>query len=1385
MARKQRPSGDTKGRARVAKKSVAPSPAEPSPESSTHLPFAIVAIGASAGGIKALTQLLGALPNDTGMAFVVVQHLDASHPSMLSEVLGRATTLPVFEAQDGQAPEPDHVYVLPNGKNIVLHERALHLSPRVEARGHHRPIDLFFRSLAEQQGHRSIGVILSGSANDGTLGLEEIKAAGGITFAQDDTAEHNSMPRSAIAEGCVDFVLPPEDIAHELARLGRHPYVMPTGEAAAAQARNESYISRILDTVRHATGVDFSNYKRNTLQRRITRRMVLHKTENLRDYVRFLQNTPTEADALYQDILINVTSFFRDAEAYDVLKARIFPRLVTNKSRQDQVRVWTLGCSTGEEAYSLAMAYTEYAEASGRRVPMQIFATDLNGACIEKARAGIYPKGIAQDLSPERLRRFFVEIDGAYRVTKSIRDMCIFARQNVLADPPFSRMDLIACRNMLIYLEPVLQQKLLPILHYSLQPSGVLWLGSSETIGSYRDLFDIDDAKNKIYVKQPGPQRRIVRIPHQVTVPRMQRPDPPHELALAAADPQREADRILLQRYAPAGVVVSAELDILQFRGDTSLFLSPAPGKASLNLLKMLREGLLVGVRGAVHKARRENAVVHQDSLRVKTDSGYRKVSVNVIPMSGSAQDGYLLITFEAANGARTQARSEPSVADAAEEREAGSTEMARLRQELDSTRDYLQSLIEQQEAANEELQSANEEVQSANEELQSINEELETSKEEIQSSNEELATVNDELQNRNLELSQSNNDLINLLTSVQMAIVMLGRDLRIRRFTPAAEKILNLIPTDVGRPIGDIKLGLTVMDLEDTVTDVVDSVSVHEELVQDKHGRWYALRVHPYKTLENKIDGAVLLLVDVDQLKRTQFALRDSESRFAQLADSAPVLIWVGGPDGRRQVNTAYLNFVGVPEAELQRYDWSVFIHPNDREQTLELYRERIAARQPFEAQFRFRRADGVYRWMKAVCVPRFEPNGNLLGYIGCKFDVTDLKEAEENLREADRGKNNFLAVLAHELRTPLAAVRNAVQVIGHEHGTAVMTARAKSVIERQTVQMVRMVDDLLDLSRLTRGTFQLRTRSIDLVETVRQAIDVTAHERESKAQELEVVAPSEPLRLQADGERLQQVFANLLSNSVRYTHRGGHVRVSIAVERAAAGAHGEPRGGTATVRVRDDGIGIDAGMLPHVFDLFSQVNRGASMGSGLGIGLNLAKRLVELHGGTITVSSDGKDLGTEVAVRLPLDDAATLASPTETHAPRKHEQLPQQTLRALVVDDSPDAADMLVNLLQLAHQDVRCANNGEIALQLAREFRPHLVLLDIGMPGLDGREVARRMRADPDLRGSFLVAVTGFSPADTALDLGAEGFDERITKPLENEVLLTLVERAMRDHR
>ena len=1247
-------------RRRISRPSNPETAAPGADEEVTGRPFPIVGVGASAGGLEALSQMLKALPGDTGMAFVLVQHLDPTHQSMLPEILARSAIMPVVQVKNLMPVEPNHVYVIPPGMNMVLADGKLRLSPRTEARGQNRAVDHFLQSLAEVQRYRAIGVILSGTATDGTVGLEAIKAEGGITFAQDDTAQQTSMPRHAVAAGCVDFVLPPAEISREIARLARHPH-LDSERAEALASGQEAQVGEILDLLRSSTEVDFSNYKRPTLLRRISRRQALHKLDSLKDYIQLLRAKPAEVSALHQDVLISVTSFFRNPEAFEALKEKVFPKLLEGRSRHEAVRIWTQGCSTGEEAYSVAMAFAEFAESVNRPLNLQVFATDLNGIGIDKARSGLYDKSIAADVSPERLRRFFTEVDGHYRIAKPIRDKCVFAQHNVLTAPPFSHLDLVSCRNLLIYLDQTAQQRLIPLLHYALRPDGFLWLGSSETIGSFRELFELQDAKHKIYAR-----RTVTSQPASISLGayRPRQPGhpagaPPREKVPPPPDAHKEADRLLLARYSPASVLVNADLEVLQFRGDTGRFLAPAPGKATLNLLKMLREGLMVAVRGAIHKAKKDESLVREEGLRVRGNGGFADVNVEVVPiLRGKAADTCFLVTFEDAAGGDGAKPAAPRRRNKAEV-EAGDRETARLAQELAATREYLQSVIEQQEAANEELQSANEEVQSANEELQSINEELETSKEEIQSSNEELATVNEELHNRNVELSQANNDFLNLLASSQMAIVMLGPDLRIRRFTPHAEKMLNLIAADVGRPISDFKFSVGLPDLEQAVAEVIDSVSVFEREVQDKKGRWYSLRIRPYKTLENKIDGAVLILLDVDSLKQSEQQLRESEARFRTMADNSPVLIWVHDLEGSGFFNRAYLEFLGVEEREVQRYHWLQYVHPDDRVGFEAGYRAALAANSPFEYQARFRRADGEYRWMKSLGMPRFARDLQFAGMAGSATDITDLKEAEEALRQADATKDEYLLMLAHELRSPLGTLRSAAQMI--RGSVPASPEQALSLMNRHIHSMARTIDDLIEVTRLSQGLLRLNSAHVDLIDALQRASDSCQAALRERGQRLSLSLPPQAPKVSADPSRLDQVFRIVIGAASQYASPGGQIWVTVQVRSGPAAervtgarksVRPEPR--HAVIRLRDDGVGDIAPVLPRVLDPFAQ-HRGVSESPGgtppvgaAGVGLTVVRRLIELHGGSAEAASSGQGQGTEFTLRLPILETSEVAVAT-----------------------------------------------------------------------------------------------------------------------------------------
>ena len=834
--------------------------------------FPIVGIGGSAGGLDAFTRLLQALPADTDMAFVIVQHLDPFHTSHLPEILTKSTSMPVRNVEDGLSIQPNEVYVIPPNTTMILEDGVLRLAPR--SSGLHLPIDAFFRSLARVQGSRAVGVILSGNASDGSEGVKAIKEDCGITFAQDEaSAQHVGMPRNAIATGAIDYILPPAEIAHELARLSGHPYVRPEPQQPQVEIlpKGDGELAKIFQILRMRSKVDFSHYKANTVRRRIGRRMIVKRSANLREYIQVLEKDATEARELYRDLLISVTNFFRDPPAFVALASLLKDTFASRKS-SEPFRVWVPGCASGEEVYSLAICLRELDDGLDRDTPLQFFGTDISNDALDRARAGTYPDSISQDVSAGRLRRFFTRVDRGFQVSKGIRESCIFARQDLIHDPPFGHMDLISCRNLLIYLDTSLHRKILPIFHYGLNKTGLLMLGSAESIGEASDLFSVADKPNRIYARKPAPLR-LIFSPAAPESPGADFDIPKAYTSIHSFDLQKKADLVLQSKYSPPAVVIDGDFQILHFRGHTGFYLEPTPGLATLNLLRMARESLASPLRRIVESASAQNISIRETGIVVEHAGEKREIGIEVTPITGAApNERYFVVAFQEIPSQPQRPANSPLPPVAASPSDLAALEASNrdLERQILELREQLRNANEDHEAHVEELRASNEEVRSANEELQSTNEELSTTKEELQSANEELTTLNEELQTRNGELNIANSDFGNLLAAVDIPFLMLDSELRLRRFSNASSKLLNIRPFDVGHSVSRISGVVDLRDLVPLAQKVLDTLHSEEKEIRDEAGHWYSVGIRPYRTADHRINGVVIIFFDIDAMKKS-----------------------------------------------------------------------------------------------------------------------------------------------------------------------------------------------------------------------------------------------------------------------------------------------------------------------------------------------------------------------------------------------------------------------------------------------------------------------------------------------------------------------------------
>ncbi|MBD1834448.1 PAS domain-containing protein [Cyanobacteria bacterium FACHB-472] len=1371
--------------------------------------FPIVGVAASAGGLEAFTQLLSHLPNDTGMAFVLIQHLSPDHESLLSEILNRTTLMRVREVHNGMSVEPNQVYVIPPNTKMILSEGLLQLSPRKKVLGKYMPGDAFFTSLADDRGYKAIAVVLSGADGDGSLGLKAIKSAGGVTFAQcEDTAKFDSMPNTAVATGNVDFVLPPEKIAEELANLSRNPMLAQRVPPILMEKSLEPADSlvTIFALLRTATGVDFSHYKPKTLNRRIGRRMLLYKLEQLEDYAAYLQEHPAEVKALYEEILIHVTSFFRDPEAFELLKAQVFPTITQNKSAEFPIRIWVAGCSTGEEVYSIAISLLEFLADKVTQLPIQIFATDISELAINKARSGIYAENQMVEVSPERRRRFFYPLEGGgYQITKAVRELCVFARQNLGSDPPFSNLDLISCRNVLIYLGDALQKRIMPIFHYSLNPTGFLMLGTSESTGQYSDLFTLVEKKYRIYTKKLTATRPTFSFaPSSYPTIKVSDRLPPMQTPSEGFDLQKKVEQLIATHYAPVSVVIDDKMQVLQLRGEIDRYLKLVSGVANLNLFNLIRQGLLVELRAAIYQAQRQEVPVTKNGLRLEEGDSrsetlrerFRVVNLQVIPFKvPTIEERRFLVLFEDALppiSSPSPLAPESPQGDLEQEIVWLRQELAAATQERAATQEYLQAVILEQEHINQDLKVANEEILSSNEELQSTNEELETAKEEIQATNEELNTTNEELRSRNAELYQINNDLTNLLASISIPILMLTNDLRIRRFTPMAQRLFNFIPADTGRPLSDIRANLNIPNLEPLISEVLETLSVKELEVQTQGGHWYNLRIRPYRTIENQIDGVVLVLLDIDALKRSAATLEEARNYAEAIVETVQVPLIVLESDFRvNKANRSFYETFQVSPLETARsliFDlgnsqWNI---PGLRSLLEDIFVNDTTL-QNFEVEHQFEQIGQKTMLLNAWKIVEVGDAQRILLSIE---DITERKQfetersqllsqeqsARQEAEAANRAKDEFLSNLSHELRNPLNTILGWAQILRTRQLDKAAVTRALEVMERSARTQSQLIEDMLDISRITSGKLHLNTRLLDLVSLVGVAIESVQFSAEAKS--IQIVSQLTSATIVGDVERLQQVLWNVLVNAIKFTPSGGRVEITLV-----------PVQTHAEIRVSDTGQGIEAELLPYIFERFRQGDSSTTKGKqGLGLGLSIVRHIVELHGGTVRAESPGVGQGSTITVRLPLR-----SMPSEVTPPSYLESIPEESLESvsqevpslaglsiLAVDDDMNSLDLIRWTLEdVGAQVVVVTSVREAIAVMASPGRYDVLLADIGMPDEDGFSLIRQVRAlSPDAGGQIpAVAITAYvSDRERQWAIDA-GFQMHLAKPVDLTQLIRVI--------
>ncbi len=1333
-------------------------------------PSLLVGVGASAGGLDACKRLLENAPTDRNIAFVIVLHLAPSQKSHVAELLTTVTCMAVTQVAGKELIEPNHVYVIAPATSLGIRDGVLEAGEPAKPHFKARPIDAFFSALATDQRARAVGIVLSGTGDDGTAGIRDIRSAGGLCLVQaPETAEYEGMPRSAIDTGAADAIVPPSEMGRIIVEYAgapgvRRPLRGPFEPQAAEQ--HAEGLDAVLALLGDRYRVDFRDYKKKTLERRSRRRMGLKEVPDWREYLAYLRAHPEEVEALYSDVLIGVTRFFRDPEAWTFLEQHVVPQLLASHDADMPVRVWSAGCATGEEAYSLAMLFIEQLERAGVRCKLQVFASDVSHEALAFARHGLYPAAIEQDIPPERLRRFFHRVGEHLQVSRNLRECVTFAAHDLLSDPPFGGLDLVSCRNALIYLEPHAQKRLLDLFHFSLRANGVLWLGSAETAGGRNASFNEISGKHRMYRTAGRARPDRYRVPHWVA----QRV-PVHGLPAEAAGPpaapqvSRRLEQWVLQRYTPASVVIDRNFRILYFYGATSDYLAQPVGEARMDLLSWARPGLYAKLRTGLGDAVEHGRKVSVTGMRRDHNGATARVDATIEPITTvPGADGLFAVTFrDVPKPPRRRATPAGSGAPA-------DALVHQLEQELQEAHQELQSTVAQLVNVNEEHYASHEELLSLNEELQSSNEELETSKEELQSLNEELTTTNRQLEETNADLRTTTSDLNNFLASANVPTLFLDCQLRVRRFTPACTQVMRIVPTDIGRSFEHIKMQVHDDNLLRDIDRVLDDLAPAEAEVWADEERWFFRRVLPYHSEEGRVDGICITYHDVTAQKRAAAEIEDARL-FAEAiirTSRTPLLVL----DADLRVVSANEAFYGAFQVDAKDTEGSRIYELGNHQWNIPGLRRLLEAL-PAERAVRNYDVEHVFEtigWrtmrINADLMARTSQPDLILVSIE---DVTDLRKAElvaerraEELAQEHRRKDEFLAMLGHELRNPLAALTNGMNLMRASGGGADALEPVGGMMARQIRRMTTMLDQLLDVARVSSGKFELAQEAVDLVDAAKAGLEAVQPIFESARHELTVSFPPQGTALVlGDAVRLSQVVENLLGNAAKYTEAGGRIWLTVSTTEDAV-----------NLRVRDTGVGLDRDMLEYVFDLFSQAAGTLHRASGgLGLGLPLVRSLVEMHQGRVEAFSAGLGEGSEFLVTLPRLRRGQVARFLGGDG-----RLPTvRSRRILVVEDEDDAAQSLLDILTVHGHEVRRAPDGLAALDAARAFKPEVVLLDLGLPNMDGYEVARKLREEHG-REMLVVATTGYSKDEVRLH--EAGFDAHLLKPVDLEKLFAEID-------